>query len=367
MASIELNIFGYGYDTIDTHSYIHILDIIHTICAIWNPKSTLQRTCLNLLVHKQSSHSLPSPNTHTGHQNLLLSPSSLTQNRTDLARPRSTQRMTQGNRTPARVHLSMVQAEVVQTVHSHRGKGLVDLVDVDVALGQVELVEQFGDGGCWADTHHPWRDTGDSGAAEFGQDGLVELDGFGAAHEEDGGGCSFILVSGRYIIERKAEGKLTTISDLTGIPTSSPVPELRERRTNLTQRLRGSPIPNPLITSQSNLLDLPSLRILHRRLNRHDLIIKPPALLRLLSAPERLSRELVLRLARDVEVRTHVLRRLAHRLHAVGRFLVPENLLVEGLGDAVAVAGHQLGADGHADVDGAELDLVRDVLDGFQA
>ena len=196
--------FGYGYDTIDTHSYIHILDIIHTICAIWNHKSTLQRTCLNLLVDKQPSHSLSSPNTHTGHQHLLLSPSSLTQNRTDLARSRSTQWMTQGNRTPARVHLSMVQAEVVQTVHSHRGKGLVDLVDVDVALGQVELVEQFGDGGCWADTHHPWRDTGNSGAAEFGQDGLVEFDGLGAAHEEDGGGCSFILVSDTHTKEIKA-------------------------------------------------------------------------------------------------------------------------------------------------------------------
>lgn len=41
--SFELNTFGYGYDTIDTHSYIHILDIMHVqLDNIWNTKNREQ-------------------------------------------------------------------------------------------------------------------------------------------------------------------------------------------------------------------------------------------------------------------------------------------------------------------------------------
>jgi len=40
---------------------------------------------------------------------------------------------------------------------------------------------------------------------------------------------------------------------------------------------------------------------------------------------------------------------------------------VEGAREAVPGGGHGLGADGDADVDGAQADLVRDVLDGLEA
>lgn len=97
--------------------------------------------------------------------------------------------MTDGNGTTTRVNLGVVEAEVLDTVHGHGGKGFVDLVDVDVVLVQLELAQELGDRGGGTDTHHAGRDTGDGGAAELGEDGLVQLDGLGAAHQENGGGC----------------------------------------------------------------------------------------------------------------------------------------------------------------------------------
>ena len=54
---------------------------------------------------------------------------------------------------------------------------------------EVEFPEELGDGEGGAYTHYPGSDTGDCGAAEFGEDGLMELEGAGALHEEDGGRC----------------------------------------------------------------------------------------------------------------------------------------------------------------------------------
>lgn len=145
---------------------------------------------LSLLIHKQPSHALSSSNTHASNQNLLIRPLRLVQHSTDLSRSRSSQRVTKRNCTTARVHLSMVQTEVVQAIHRHRGECLVDFEDVNVVLGQVELAQELGDRGCRSDTHDTGRDTSDSGAAEFGEDGLVQLNGLGAAHEKDGGSCN---------------------------------------------------------------------------------------------------------------------------------------------------------------------------------
>ena len=67
----------------------------------------------------------------------------------------------------------------------------------------------------------------------------------------------------------------------------------------------------------------------------------------------------------DVEVGADVFGSLDHGLHAVGCLLDSEDLVVEGLVEAVAACGHALGANCDADVDAACGDLVRDVLDGL--
>lgn len=142
---------------------------------------------LDLLIDKQPSHALSSTNAHAGDQDLLLRPTSLAQDSSDLACASCAERVTDGDSTATRVDLGVLKAEVLDTVHGHGGKGLVDLVDVNVVLVELELAQQLGDSSRGADAHHARRDTGDGGTAEFGQDGLVQLDGLGAAHQEDGG------------------------------------------------------------------------------------------------------------------------------------------------------------------------------------
>lgn len=140
---------------------------------------------LHLLVHKQAGHALSCTNAHAGHQDLLVGAFGLAQDSTDLSCTRCAQRMAERNRAAARVDLSMVQTQVVEAVHGHGREGLVDLVDVDVVLAEVELGKELGDGRGGTDAHDARRHTGDSSAAELGQNGLVQLDGLGAAHEQD--------------------------------------------------------------------------------------------------------------------------------------------------------------------------------------
>jgi hypothetical protein len=67
-----------------------------------------------------------------------------------------------------RVNLSVIETQILDAVHSHRGEGLVDLVDVNVVLVQVELAQQLGDGSGRADTHNARGHTGNGRAAELG-------------------------------------------------------------------------------------------------------------------------------------------------------------------------------------------------------
>jgi hypothetical protein len=88
----------------------------------------------DLLVHKETRHSLPCPNTHTSQTDLLLRPPRLTQNGTYLPSTSCAQWMTQRNSTTPGIDLLVVQTKHVQTVYRHRGKGFVDLNDVDVVF-----------------------------------------------------------------------------------------------------------------------------------------------------------------------------------------------------------------------------------------
>ena len=84
--------------------------------------------------------------------------------------------------------------------------------------------------------------------------------------------------------------------------------------------------------------------------------------MRLLRPPERLGRILVLLLACNTKVRPDILRRLSHWLHAIRCLLVAKHLLVEWTRQAIATGGHQLRTDGNTNVNGTELDLVRNIL-----
>lgn len=63
---------------------------------------------------------------------------------------------------------------------------------------EVELREKFrdGDGGAYA--HDTWGETGESGGDVFGENGLLELEGFGTFHEKEGCGaiCDLGTVAG---------------------------------------------------------------------------------------------------------------------------------------------------------------------------
>jgi len=141
---------------------------------------------LQLLVDKETSHTLTSSNTHAGQKNLLLLPSALAQARYDLSSASGTKGMAESDGTAADVHLGVVNVELIQTVDGHAGKGLVELDDIDVIDGDVVLGEQLGDGNGRADTHDAWSKAGNSGADELGHDGLAELLGEGSFHEENG-------------------------------------------------------------------------------------------------------------------------------------------------------------------------------------
>ena len=66
---------------------------------------------LQLLVDKETSHTLTSTNAHTSQKNLLLLSPALTQPSDNLSSASSTKRMTKRNRTTPNVHLGMINVE----------------------------------------------------------------------------------------------------------------------------------------------------------------------------------------------------------------------------------------------------------------
>jgi hypothetical protein len=83
----------------------------------------------------------------------------------------------------------MIQTQDIEAVDGHGGESLVDLDDIDVILGELELGKELWDRNRGADAHNAWRNTGDGRAAELGHDWLPKLDGFAALHEQNRGSC----------------------------------------------------------------------------------------------------------------------------------------------------------------------------------
>lgn len=106
--------------------------------------------------------------------------------------------MPQRDGPAAHVHLLVRDPERVLAVHGHGRERLVHLDDVDLVQGDAELAEELGDRDGRADAHDARGDARDGRADELGHDGLAEVLGFGALHQEDGGGlievCSLVVV-----------------------------------------------------------------------------------------------------------------------------------------------------------------------------
>jgi hypothetical protein len=150
------------------------------------------------------------------------------------------------------------------------------------------------------------------------------------------------------------------------IPPS--VTPLLECRSDLRQTLIRRPWPDALIPRQSNLMRLSCLGILDLRLDWHDLIVDPSFLLRPLGLLIRRSRKSILTFSGHVEIASNILARLAHGLQTIlGLTLAHHQLLGELETQAAATSRHKLGSDGEADVDASKMDLVGNVLDGFEA
>jgi hypothetical protein len=235
----------------------------------------------------------------------------------------------------------VVNLQRLETVHRHGRKRLVDLNEVDVVYSDVELGQQLWDRDAGADTHDPGRKAGDGGADVLCEDRLAELFGGRALHHQHRG-C--------------------TVGELGRVARVALIAVRQERRLDLLQALKRGAIADALVLGQRYRLALPRLRIFNNRRDGRNLVVEPARLLGYLGSSVGLRRKLVLALARDIEIVADVFRRLAHGLHAVTRLGVLQHLVDEWAFQPIAARGHALRAQGQADLDAADGDLVGDVL-----
>lgn len=143
---------------------------------------------ISLLIYKQSCHTHARADAHARQKDLLPRPATLAEARDNLPRTGGTKRVPQGNRATLGVHLGPVQAQLVTAVDGHGREGLVDLDDVAVVQRQVVLCQELGNSNAGADAHDAGGQASNRRANVLGDDGLAQLDGCGALHQEHGGG-----------------------------------------------------------------------------------------------------------------------------------------------------------------------------------
>lgn len=139
---------------------------------------------------KQSSTQSKTYNAHGGEENLLLLPSALAETSDNLPRASRAQRVAERNGAAADVHLAVVNLERVLAVDCHAGESLVQLDNVDVVDGNVELAQKLGNGNRGANTHDAGSQAGNGGTNKLGHNGLAKLNGLGTLHEKDGRSCN---------------------------------------------------------------------------------------------------------------------------------------------------------------------------------
>lgn len=95
--------------------------------------------------------------------------------------------MAESNSTTLGVNLLRRNAELINTPDTLGSEGLVDLVNVDIILGDAGLLQCNGDSRPGADSHEQGLDADDAGSDVLADDLLAQTLGGGPLHKEDGG------------------------------------------------------------------------------------------------------------------------------------------------------------------------------------
>lgn len=230
--------------------------------------------------------------------------------------------MTEGDSTTLGVDLLRGQAKLVDAPHALGGKGLVDLVDVDIILVDAGLLEGNGNSGPGADTHEQGLDTDNAGSDVLADDLLAQALGSGALHEQDGGG---------------------TVGDLGGV-TGVDGAVLSEGRADLAEGLGGHALADTVIGLDGDGLLLAGLGVGPLDLEGSNLLIEEASLLGLNGLLVGGSGEGILGGTGDTAVLGHVLGQNTHGDLAVGGLRVVLEELGE-LGDGAGTASNKIISD----------------------
>eukprot|EP00756_Hemistasia_phaeocysticola_P024000 Hpha_TRINITY_DN15924_c0_g1::TRINITY_DN15924_c0_g1_i1::g.70742::m.70742 len=262
------------------------------------------------------------------------------------ARAGHPQGVPKGDRSSLGVDLLGGELQLFRAVEGLRGERLVELVDVDVVGAQAYLLQHGGDRDRRPDAHDARRHTDDLEPTEHPEDGEAQA------------------LRSRTLRQHNSSSPVRRLGRVSGVAE----PVGLEGRLQLLQSLQGGRT-RALVRRDGDLLLL-ALLVLHRRRDRHDLLVEETLLLRLEGLLVRAERELVLLLPLDAEVRRHILRGDTHGGEAVTHGL--------GVGEAVrhfvrdlrrALLGgeaHRLDTGSDSNVDETRLDVRCDLSDGSQ-
>lgn len=204
--------------------------------------------------------------------------------------------MSKGNGTTLGVDLLVRNAQFIDTPDALRGEGLVDLVDVDVFLGDAGLLQGDGDGLPGTDTHQKGLDTDNAGGDVLADNLLAQTLSGGALHEQDGG---------------------STVGDLRSV-TGMDRTILVEGGTDLAERLGGDALTDAIVRLDGNGLLLAGLGVRPLDIKGSNLLVEKTGVLSSNGLLVRGSGEGVLRVTVDVAVLGHLLGQDTHGDLAVG-------------------------------------------------
>mmetsp|Transcript_17855 Transcript_17855/g.53746 ORF Transcript_17855/g.53746 Transcript_17855/m.53746 type:complete len:351 (-) Transcript_17855:172-1224(-) len=255
--------------------------------------------------------------------------------------------MAQGDGAALGVHLLHGDLEVLHGHRRLRGKGFIDLVNVNVLHLQARLLECSRDREGRADAHDVGVDAHAGKAPQPADDGEAHGLRGGAARQQD---------------------KRGAVRDLARIACVGGAVRL-EGGLQLPETLQGGVSSRTFVGSHGHLGHF-ALLVLHSRRHRDDLRVEQLGLLRGNSLLVGVHRQLVLRLTRDVPLGSDILRGNAHGHHAGCCQIIVGNLrreLVHVHSSGHIVHRHRLHPAAKADVDDAGLDVRRDVCHCLQA
>ena len=173
-------------------------------------------------------------NAHGGDTNLLASSSQLGEQGRNLAGTGGTKRVTEGNGTTLGVDLVDINLGLMDGEESLRGKGLVNLVNVNVVNSETNILQDSGDGVSGTNTHDLRRNTNSSSMHKLAQNRLAELLGDRAAHQKNGAST------------------IRNLRSVTGVGRTG----LGESRLDLAKRLLSDTSSDSIILVDNNLLGI---------------------------------------------------------------------------------------------------------------